>query len=304
MLRDGVPGFGIGGTLSLRFRFHVTDHFAMLALLRRWFGFSAAGMDEKARLFRNEHTGHIDTKMIWVLLTTAVALTIQQYAGHPVYVQPVAGFLANILGGPAFKSEIRNVLDRWGGDQLSVLLWWFGVAVACYVVIPIAVIKGVFRERLSDYGLKLRGFTAGWPIYLIFVAGMIPLVTIFSAESHFQATYPFYRIASRAELDADFLKWEIAYALQFVALEFFFRGFLLHGIKHRLGFDAVFVMTVPYCMIHFQKPLPECFASIVAGVLLGFMSLKTRSIWLGAALHISVAWGMDFASLYRKGLIG
>jgi hypothetical protein len=31
------------------------------------------------------------------------------------------------------------------------------------------------------------------------------------------------------------------------------------------------------------------------------MSLKTRSIWMGAALHVSVALSMDFASLWRKG---
>jgi membrane protease YdiL (CAAX protease family) len=63
-------------------------------------------------------------------------------------------------------------------------------------------------------------------------------------------------------------------------------------------------MMVPYCMIHFTKPLPECCASIVAGLALGFMSLKTRSIWLGAALHISVALSMDFTSLWRQGYFG
>jgi len=276
----------------------------MFALFRRWFGSTIAEVEGNARQFRNANTDRIDLKTIWVLLTTAVALTIQHYAAHPYFVQPVASFFAKLLGGPAYESEIRNLLQRWGSDQLSVLFWWFGVTVLCYVAIPWFVIKGVFGERLSEYGLKLRGLTTGWPIYLVFVAGMVPLVWIFSAESHFQATYPFYRVVSRAEVNVDLLKWEIAYALQFVALEFFFRGFLVHGTKHRFGIDSVFVMTVPYCMIHFQKPLPECFASIVAGVLLGFMSLKTRSIWLGAALHISVAWGMDFASLYRKGLIG
>jgi len=260
-------------------------------------------VEGNARRFRDSHTG-FDSKTAWVLLTAAVCLTIQHYAGHPVYVQPVAGHLAHVFVGGEAELQVRNLLQRWGAGQLSVLLWWFGVAVVCYVAIPVLVIKVVLRERLSNYGLKLYGLTAGWPIYVVFLAGMIPLVTIFSAESHFQATYPFYRITDRSELNADFLTWEIAYALQFVALEFFFRGFIVHGTKHRLGIDSVYVMTVPYCMIHFQKPLPECFASIAAGVILGFMSLKTRSIWLGAALHISVAWGMDFASLYRRGLIG
>ena len=40
-------------------------------------------------------------------------------------------------------------------------------------------------------------------------------------------------------------------------LEFFFRGFILHGTKQRFGFYAIFVMIIPYCMIHFGKPIVE-----------------------------------------------
>jgi len=252
----------------------------LFALARRWFGSTAIEVEANARRFRESEAGQRpDAKTIWVFLTCAVALTIQNYFSLPCY-SPI------------------------GTDQLSCLLWWVVVAVFCYVVMPVAVITLVFRERVRDYGLKLQGFTAGWPIYLVFVAFMVPLVWAFSAESHFRATYPFYRVTSPDEVTSELWKWELAYACQFVALEFFFRGFVLHGLKHRFGVYAVFAMTVPYCMIHFLKPMPECFASIVAGIALGFMSLKTRSVWLGAALHISVAWGMDFASLYRRGLIG
>jgi membrane protease YdiL (CAAX protease family) len=85
--------------------------------------------------------------------------------------------------------------------------------------------------------------------------------------------------------------------LQFVSLEFFFRGFMLHGCRRRFGAYSIFAMTIPYCMIHYHKPLPETFSAIAAGVILGYMSLRTRSIWLGAALHIAVAWTMDAAAL-------
>ena len=40
-----------------------------------------------------------------------------------------------------------------------------------------------------------------------------------------------------------------------------------------------------------------------AGIILGFMSLKTRSIWLGAAVHVAVALSMDLLALSQKGLI-
>jgi membrane protease YdiL (CAAX protease family) len=62
-------------------------------------------------------------------------------------------------------------------------------------------------------------------------------------------------------------------------------------------------MTVPYCMIHFGKPMAETFAAIAAGIILGLMSLKTRSIWFGACLHVAVAMSMDFLSLWHKGML-
>ena len=83
--------------------------------------------------------------------------------------------------------------------------------------------------------------------------------------------------------------WWSLYALQFVALEFFFRGFLVHGLAPRLGWVSIFVMVVPYNMLHFGKPMPEAFVAIAGGVVLGTLSLRTRSIWWGASLHIAIA---------------
>ena len=62
-------------------------------------------------------------------------------------------------------------------------------------------------------------------------------------------------------------------------------------------------MTVPYCMIHFGKPMPETIAAIVAGVVLGYMSLKSRNIWLGFLVHCGVALMMDIAALFRRGVL-
>ena len=70
--------------------------------------------------------------------------------------------------------------------------------------------------------------------------------------------------------------------------------------KRALGALSIFVMTIPYCMIHFGKPMPEAFGAIGAGVVLGFMSLKTRSVWMGAGLHICVAWTMDTLALIQR----
>ena len=95
--------------------------------------------------------------------------------------------------------------------------------------------------------------------------------------------------------------WWSLYALQFVALEFFFRGFLVHGLAPRLGWVSIFVMIVPYNMLHYGKPMPEALVAIAGGLVLGTLSLKTRSIWWGASLHIAIAITMDVCALWHAG---
>ena len=51
--------------------------------------------------------------------------------------------------------------------------------------------------------------------------------------------------------------WELQYGATFFTLEFFFRGYMLFGLRRALGSHAIFVMMVPYCMIHVLKPAPD-----------------------------------------------
>lgn len=279
----------------------------VLRLWDGWFGKEMAAVEANAERFRTSTAGHrSDGRTIWVLVVAAVALTGQNF-WHQV-LRDLYNLILTALDGshPGNASPVGDLGRHFGIPwELAHLLSFAFGCVFWYSLPAVLVIKLVFRERLIDYGVKLAGWSSGWKIYLVFVAVMVPLVLLFSGEPTFQGIYPFYRGWS-PETDGwgRLLGWEVAYAVQFVALEFFFRGFMVHGLKFRFGVYSVFVMTVPYCMIHFGKALPECLASIVAGVALGLMSLKTRSVWLGAALHISVAWGMDACSLWRKGLLG
>lgn len=77
----------------------------------------------------------------------------------------------------------------------------------------------------------------------------------------------------------------------------------MQSLKPSLGFYSIFVMTVPYCMIHFGKPMTESFAAIFAGIFLGWLSYKNNNIWLGLLLHCTVALTMDVLALHHKGLL-
>jgi membrane protease YdiL (CAAX protease family) len=127
---------------------------------------------------------------------------------------------------------------------------------------------------------------------------MVPLLLLVRRQPDFGAYYPFYRGAGRSW--ADFLLWEAVYVAQFLALEAFFRGWWLHATRS-LGAASILGMVVPYTMIHFGKPWLEVSGAIVAGVVLGSLSARTRSIWAGFLVHATVGVLMDVLALEHRG---
>lgn len=242
----------------------------------------------------------LDRKALTVLVTAALALTLLNYTASVEVLEQI-GSLLSFIGLHELAADAGQLAAQWGDDPLARLAWWAGASVAAYFALPALVIRLVFREPLSPYGVKRAGALRGLPLYLGMLTLMMPIVVFISGTAGFQAAYPFYPVPRGETLAPGFWCWELLYAAQFVALEFFFRGFLVHGTRHCFGVNSVLVMIVPYCMIHFGKPMPETLVSIVAGLALGLMSYRTRSIWLGAALHIAVAWSMDAAVLLRRG---
>jgi membrane protease YdiL (CAAX protease family) len=99
----------------------------------------------------------------------------------------------------------------------------------------------------------------------------------------------------------ELLIWEGLYAGQFIAVEFFFRGFLVGGLGRYLGPAAIPVAVMPYTMLHFSKPWPEAYGALFAGFVLGWLAWKTRSIWGGVMLHCGIAVSMDLMALSHKG---
>jgi len=72
------------------------------------------------------------------------------------------------------------------------------------------------------------------------------------------------------------------------------------GGEKVLGVHAVPVMAFAYCLLHLGKPMPECAASLIGGLALGYIALRFRSIAVGVAAHLTMAWGMDGAVIWRS----
>ncbi|MFT4704261.1 MAG: hypothetical protein ACI81R_001957 [Bradymonadia bacterium] len=295
----GVIGLAVGAFLSWPIAVGAFVAAMCLAHLATWLWEPVLAAPFRAADSALTLPAGIDRKVVIVLVTSALCITGLEYFGmsnRHVHVVSALQFMGFDSAAVALDEAMR--------DQISRLTWWALGCVITYFVIPAFVVVFVLKESLRDYGFRIRGALDDWWIYAIFLAVMLPTVLIVSGDAHFQDTYPFYRMSPGESWWPNMMRWQLLYWLQFLTLEFFFRGFMVHGTKHRLGSLSVFVMMVPYCMIHFGKPLPETLGAIIAGVVLGALSLKTRSIWLGVAIHVSVAVSMDLASLWRAGLLG
>lgn len=247
-----------------------------------------------------EHRGQIlaegkqDLRPFVSLVLCGIILTVQEYYGGRGYFDTI--IMPKLT---AYDAHHPEVLKLYKYNELYGFGWWVVSRVLGYVVVPFPLWKIIFRkDSLLDLGLRTKGFFDHAWIYGLFLAVVLPAMLIVARQDDFGTYYPFYKQSSRSWFD--FLCWEGMYFVQFFALEMFFRGFWLGVLRRSLGSGAIFVMAVPYCMIHYGKPYLEANGAIIAGIALGSLSMKTKSIYQGFLVHITVAGLMDWLSLSRR----
>ena len=225
-------------------------------------------------------------KTVLLLFSTFILLMLWGPRGN-------MGILSNIFGEKWTKVLFPGV--AWHRQLAS-----FIVGFLLLVVVPCCIIKFVFKERLSEYGL-------GWPknknkrkqavmaFFLIMGIAVIPFfLSAFSPEM--QREYPLFGdVIVKGDWGA-FIGYELVYLLFFVVIDFIYRGYLLFGIfkmkdmevfkgNKRIkgplvfGIYAIFIQMLSYTMWHIAKPAPELIGTIFWGIGTGAVVLKTRTVW-------------------------
>ena len=240
-----------------------------------------------------------DKRPAIVLMVAAVCLLMLQY------LKMNTSFYALLEQCFSFFSENGALelskLRKQPFFPLVTQAWWSFWHIVTFVILPVLVIKRGLKEPLRNYGLGLGKLKSHIKWYLLLVAPILCFVVIVSFRDDFSHHYPFYKLAYRSWFDL--MAWEILYLIQFFCVEFFFRGFIIQGCRPTFGANAIFVMIVPYLMIHFSKPWLEASGAIFFGLFLGVLAFYSRTIWGGVLVHISIALSMDIAALIQtKGL--
>lgn len=206
-----------------------------------------------------------------ILLAAALLPTIQIYFGSIQFAQKMIPGVSS-FGSASFMFATMFVLMG---------------------LIPLAIIIFIFKEPLKDYGFTIGDWRNGLPLTMILIALMTLLLYPSSNMPDFQRVYPFDKEAGNSMIA--FLRFEGLRGLLFYTTwEFFFRGFMLFGLRKHVGdWLAICIQTIPSCLWHIGLPAGEIFASIAAGFLFGIIALRTQSILWVFALHYAIGVMLD-----------
>lgn len=230
------------------------------------------------------------------LASVSVVLLALHYLKFGQNFVGVLQLLAAWQGQP--ENHYVHAINNAGWYQLLIGLWWAIWHWVCFLLLPWVVIRFIWRERMVDFGWRWGETHRHWRGYVLLISPILVFIVLVSFGEDFVNHYPFYLHAGRSWFD--FLAWQALYMSQFVVLEFFFRGYMLQALRPAMGANAIWVMCIPYLMIHFPKLWLEATGAILFGLFLGILALRSRSIWGGVMVHVGIALSMDMAALLRK----
>jgi len=186
----------------------------------------------------------------------------------------------------------RRMFVGWSGIEAS--LYMFVSAFVLLGVVPFLIVVFLFKGHPADYGLRIGNWKFGLTLSLGLILPIgIALLYPASQTPEMRGFYPFASEAMDSPLG--FLLLELPRGIFFyTAWEFFFRGFMLFGLRRYVGdWLAICIQVIPQCLWHIGMPAGELLSSIAGGFLFGIMALRTKSILWPLLLHYLIGVGLD-----------
>ena len=223
----------------------------------------------------------LDRKVVIIFLSVSILQTISWYYTSRRF----------------FRYNIFESLQDNPDVYLIEYLYWFIGDFFTFFILPVLIIKLLLKEKIKNYGINLGDYKAGIKISLIFLGIMLPIIWFVSALPEFSAAYP--QLKTTVDSWNVFFIFESGLFIYIIAWEFVWRGFMLFGLEEKFGYYAIFIQMIPFLILHNGKPVPETFGAIIAGLALGALALRTRSILYCIIIHACVMFSTDFISILR-----
>jgi membrane protease YdiL (CAAX protease family) len=155
-----------------------------------------------------------------------------------------------------------------------------------YLLVPLAASFLLFRDKPSDYGIRIGHWKSSLILTAACLAAMTLILYVAGKMPQFRSYYHMYAI--------DWSELLLDGALYMFAWEFLFRGYMLFGLEKSIGKNAIFVQAIPFVLLHFGKPFLETLACIPGGFILGYVAYRTRSFLPCFIIHLGIYVMMTF----------
>jgi membrane protease YdiL (CAAX protease family) len=190
----------------------------------------------------------------------------------------------------AFDELFGQVGGCWGQDVCSAI-YEYSAAFLLMFAIPLLIVKVAFKGSLRGFGFRMGD--ARWGFRFVAIALPVSLLAAYvgSLDPAVREEYPLAK--SMIGDVSTFLIVEVFYLVYYLGWEFLFRGFMLFGSEKYGALAAILMQVIPSTIVHIGKPASESFAAIVAGLVFGYIAVRTRSILYPLILHAVVGIGTD-----------
>ena len=180
------------------------------------------------------------------------------------------------------------------GDPLAAAAWYhMGMGLVLLGVLPACLVRFVFGQPLASVGLGKGSLPAGLVLLALAAPFILWISHDFATSGEFREMYPLNRGAGRS--GAAFAAHVASLGFLYLGWEFHFRGFLQQALGASLGPAAgLWVQVLASCLLHFDRPEAELWASIPAAILWGVQANYTGAIWTGFAQHWLLGATLDY----------
>lgn len=172
---------------------------------------------------------------------------------------------------------------------------WYQMAMGFVLLgfVPACVVRFVLGESLARFGLGKANLARSLVLSALATPFILWIGHDFAAIAEFRDVYPFNRAAGQTSMT--FAAHVASLALFYLGWEFHFRGFLQQGLAASLGPTAgLWVQVLASCLLHFDRPDAELWASIPAAILWGLQANYTGAVWAGFAQHWLLGATLDY----------
>ena len=234
--------------------------------------------------------------------------------------------------GARFTPPLRDPLTGWTtlttGIVICLFLYWRNhytnlpmsfdeynlLNTAMILWVPMVVLLVFLRREPADFGFAVgegrTGLIIAFSAFLLF----LPIIILFAPQPGAQSYYIPWLESSRAisssfytgaVLVGEHIDWsrlayhELVMGFYMFGWEFFFRGFLLNGVRRIAPlWVAVLIQAALFTALHWSKPLSEVASSFPGAILMALLAIRCRSFIPCFILHYLISAGFDGAVLY------